>query len=142
MEQSSFLGELVPCGGGDPIPLLRAKLVIGRRDSCDVSLRYPNVSSNHCQLELINGYWHFRDLSSRNGIKVNGERCDAKWVLPGDELSIAKHRFEIRYTPDGDQPPPPDDDPLAVSLMEKAGLSRRRERPDDGRGRLPPAARR
>lgn len=127
MEQRTTYGDLIPCGGGDPIPLLKKSLLIGRRRSCDISLRFPNVSSHHCQLELINGYWHLRDLNSRNGVKVNGVRCDQKWVLPGDELSIARHRYEISYQPDGTEPPPMEEDPFALSLLEKAGLTRRPE---------------
>jgi hypothetical protein len=140
MEHQTTLGELVPCGGGDPIPLLKAKLLIGRRDSCDISLRFPNVSSHHCQLELINGYWNVKDLGSRNGIKVNGVRCDNKWLLPGDEVSIAKHRYEMVYTPDTDAPPPADEDPFAIGLLEKAGLARR-ESQEHRKRQLPPPAR-
>lgn len=132
MEQQTTFGDLIPCGGGDPIPLLRKKLLIGRRRTCDIWLRFPNVSSHHCELELINGYWHLRDLNSRNGVKVNGVRCDQKWVLPGDEVSIARHRYELVYHPEGDAPPPVDEDPFALSLLEKAGLSRR-SRQDDVR---------
>jgi adenylate cyclase len=125
-----MFGELVPCGGGDPIPLVKPKLLLGRRNSCDISLRFPNVSSHHCQLELLNGYWFVRDLNSRNGIKVNGIRCDSKWLMPGDVLSVAKHRFELVYTPEGAPPPPEDDDPFAVSLLEKAGLLPRGRNPE------------
>ncbi len=128
MEPQATFGELIPCGGGDPIPLNRAILLIGRRSNCHISLRFPNVSLEHCELQLINGYWYMRDLNSRNGVKVNGVRCDQKWLLPGDELSIAKHRYELIYHPEGDEPPPVDEDPFAISLLEKAGLARRRER--------------
>ena len=121
-----MLGELIPCGGGDSIPLLKPELLIGRRSRCDIVLQFQNVSSHHCAMELINGYWYVRDLGSRNGIKVNGERCDSKWLLPGDELSIAKHRYEITYTPLSDAPPPEEESPLKMSLMEKAGLVGRR----------------
>ena len=117
-----MLGELVPCGGGDPIPLLKPRLLVGRRTSCDISLRFPNVSSHHCEVELSNGYWRVRDLGSRNGIKVNGIRCDTKWLMPGDVLSVARHRYEVIYEPQTDGPPPEDDDPMAIGLMEKAGL--------------------
>ncbi len=116
------LGYLIPCGGGDPIPLMKEQLLVGRRSKCDISLRFPNVSSQHCSLELQNGYWFVRDLGSRNGLKVNGTRCDSKWLLPGDILSIAKHTFEVSYTPDGDSPPPEEEDILSVGLLEKAGL--------------------
>lgn len=126
-----MFGELVPQGGGDPIPLLKMKLLVGRRDSCDIALRFPNVSSRHCELEMKDGYWLVRDLDSSNGTKINGVRVRAKWILPGDELTLAKHRFKIDYeVPPGSLPPPPiDDSPeniLGTSLMEKAGLVRRR----------------
>ena len=125
----SMLGELIPCGGGDPIPLLKPALVIGRRDRCDITLAFPNISSQHCELVFKNGYWEIRDLNSRNGIKVNEERCDSKWLMPGDVVCIAKHRFEIHYEPDPSAPPPVEEDAFAMSLMEKAGLAKREERP-------------
>jgi len=117
-----MLGELNPCGGGDSIPLLHEKLLIGRRSSCDVHLDLPNVSSHHCELELQSGYWHVRDLGSTNGIKVNGERTLRRCLMPGDELQVAKSRFRIEYIVTGDGPVPEEPDPLAMSLMEKAGL--------------------
>lgn len=124
-----MLGELIPCGGGDPIPLLKPALLIGRRDRCDITLAFPNISSQHCELVFKNGYWEIRDLNSRNGIKVNDERCDSKWLMPGDVVSIAKHRYEIQYEPDASAPPPEEEDAFEMSLMEKAGLAKREERP-------------
>jgi adenylate cyclase len=139
VEQITMLGELVPCGGGDPIPLLKPKLLIGRRSQCDIILEFPNISGQHCLLELLNSYWHVRDLRSRNGIKVNGQRCDSHWLFPGDQLTIAKHRYEVTYQPSADAPKPEEEDPFALSLLEKAGLMRREEQ--DRRVRLPPSAR-
>ena len=121
-----MLGELVPVGGGDNIPLRVPKLVIGRRASCDIVLEFPNVSSQHCELNYLNGYWQIRDLGSRNGIKVNGERFDEQWLFPGDEILIAKHHFEIQYEPVGDAPPQ-EEDPFALGLLEKAGLQKQRD---------------
>lgn len=134
------LGQLIPRGGGDPIPLLKSRVVIGRRENCDIVLEFPNVSSQHCSLEIQNGYWMVRDLRSRNGIKVNGERTDSKFLLPGDELAIAKHRFQISYQPAADAPPPVEEDPFAISLLEKAGLLKQQE--ERRRMSLPPAAKR
>ncbi|QDU06445.1 FHA domain protein [Gimesia chilikensis] len=132
-----MLGELNPCGGGDPIPLLSEVLLVGRRSKCDITLQFPNVSSHHCQLEFINGYWRIRDMNSRNGIKVNGQRCDMKWLLPGDKVAIAKHEYEINYTPQSDEPPPEEENPFEMSLMEKAGLVKPERRPE--RPMAPPA---
>lgn len=121
-------GELNPLGGGDPIPLKRQKLLVGRRPTCDLCLPFPNVSSQHCELEMKNGYWHIQDLGSSNGLKVNGARVESKFLLPGDELTIAKHRFAIQYEPLSDAPPPEDANPFSLSLMEKAGLVNKRRR--------------
>ena len=121
-------GELIPIGGGDPIPLLKKNLLVGRRESCDIVLRFSNVSAHHCQLFCNGGYWFVKDLKSRNGVKVNGSRVSEKRLDPGDELSIAKHRYDVRYSPHdlGAVGPPPVDDQTAdlmkQSLLERAGL--------------------
>src|SRR5437868_220459 len=121
-----MLGELNPCGGGDPIPLVKGTLVVGRQPfpRCDITLEFPNVSSRHCEFRLMNGYWYVRDLGSRNGIKVNGIRCDSHWLMPGDVVSVSKHRFEVNYSPNGAPPPEAEPDLFSVGLLEKAGLSR------------------
>lgn len=117
-----MLGILNPCGGGDPIPLVRSKLLVGRRPSCDIVLAFANVSSHHCELELRNGYWHVRDLGSSNGVKVNGERCTSHCLFPGDELQVSKHAFRIQYDVAADAEAPEEENPMAMGLLEKAGL--------------------
>jgi len=125
-----MFGELIPQGGGDPIPLLKKNLLVGRRESCDIVLRFANVSAHHCQLTLVGGYWYVKDLKSRNGIKVNGLRVTEKRLDPGDTLSVAKHNYEVRYSPIdlGAVGPPPAEslerEVLSKSLLERAGLER------------------
>ena len=127
-----MFGELVPVGGGDPIPLLKKELLIGRRESCDIVLRFSNVSAHHCELIAISGYWYVRDLNSRNGVKVNGVRVKDKRIDPGDIFSVAKHKYEVVYSPvdhlGAMGPPPPDTvetDVFSKSLLERAGLERK-----------------
>lgn len=130
-------GELVPIGGGDPIPLRKDKLLIGRRESCDVVLRFANVSAHHCRLMVECGYWFVKDLDSRNGTKVNETRVTKKRIDPGDVLAIAKHKYEVQYDPvelGAAGPPPPDEDHLADiiggrGLLDRAGLKRRKQAP-------------
>jgi len=142
-------GELTPVGGGDPIPLLKKTLLVGRRESCDIVLRFSNVSAHHCRLTLSNGYWFIKDLGSRNGTKVNGFRVTEKCLRPSDEVSVAKHKYKIQYSPDelGAVGPPPDDEDLAAdilgkSLLERAGIreekskSKRYNVLDDGPGQI------
>ena len=83
-------GELIPVGGGDPIPLLKTELLVGRRESCDIVLRFANVSAHHCKMEVRDGYWYVVDQNSRNGTKVNGVQVDEKRLDPGDVLAVAR----------------------------------------------------
>lgn len=121
-------GELIPLGGGDPIPLLKKQLLVGRRESCDIVLRFANVSAHHCQLFVNGGYWYIRDMKSRNGVKVNGIKVQEKRIDPGDQVAVAKHKYELMYSPSdlgAVGPPPPDDLPTEImteSLLSRAGL--------------------
>lgn len=130
-------GELIPLGGGDTIQLKKKQLLIGRRESCDIILRFANVSAHHCELLVKNGYWYIRDLQSRNGVKVNGLKVQEKRIASGDTVSISKHKYELIYSPadlGAIGPPPADDVPaeiLGESLLSRAGVksSSRSERP-------------
>jgi pSer/pThr/pTyr-binding forkhead associated (FHA) protein len=99
---TKVLGILTPMGGGDPVPLIKAEVVVGRRPSCDISLDYQNVSGKHCVFRLINSVWHVRDLGSTNGTTVNGSQIASEHsIMPDDEVGIASHFFTIDYEPGG-----------------------------------------
>jgi adenylate cyclase len=122
-------GELQPIGGGDPIPLIREALTIGRRESCDICLRLPNISGLHAQLSFRNGYWYIRDMNSTNGVKVNGLRIQEKLLHPRDEVSIGKRKYIIQYELPADRralDEVVEEDIMSQSLLEKAGLERRK----------------
>jgi adenylate cyclase len=128
------LGELVPVGGGDAIPLVGDVMTIGRRESCDICLKFQNISGTHCELSLRNGVWHLRDLNSTNGVKVNGERTLRRPLRPGDEIDIAKHKYIIQYQIGAEVKldevfAEQEENVFGQSLMEKAGL----QKPKDGR---------
>lgn len=125
-------GQLTPCGGGDPIPLIKKRLLVGRRGEADIQLKFKNVSGQHCRMTLESGYWFVQDLNSRNGTKVESRQIMRKRVDPGSKLSIAKHDYILEYDPTllGAYGTPPADDDfveelMKSSLMDRAGLSRR-----------------
>jgi len=142
-----MFGHLSPLGGGDDIPLIQEKLKVGRRESCDIVLRFSNVSAHHCELYLEGGYWYVRDDNSKNGVKVNNKRVQHKRLDPGDTLHIAKHKYEIVYNPieNGATGPPPSEEDhtaeiMGKSLLERAGMLRRsltsrKDLEDPGRSR-------
>lgn len=123
-------GQLVPLGGGDTIELKKKKLLVGRRESCDVILRFANVSAHHCELWFDGGYLYVRDLQSRNGVKVNGVRVPESRLDPGDTLSVAKHNYRVDYSPAdlGAVGPPPTENRareiMSTSLLARAGLQK------------------
>ena len=109
-------------------PLLKKQLLVGRRESCDIVLRFANVSAHHCQIFVNGGYWYVRDLQSRNGVKVNNIHAQEKRIDPGDTLSVAKHNYDLQYSPadlGAVGPPPAADLPAEImteSLLSRAGL--------------------
>lgn len=125
-------GELVPVGGGETIPLVRSPMVLGRRETCDICLPFPNISGKHCELSFRNGYWVIRDLGSKNGMKVNGDKLQAdgkKALAPGDTITIAKRDYTIQYVladrmsrMEEMMLEEEEDDIMGVPLLEKAGL--------------------
>ena len=72
---------------------------------------------------------HFVGLDA-GGLRVATLR---KRLDPGDTLSVAKHKYELRYSPVDDLgasgPPPAEEEPirdiLSQSLLDRAGLKRR-----------------
>jgi adenylate cyclase len=134
-------GQLIPISGGDPIPLIRESLTVGRLESCDIPLRLPNVSKTHCRLIFHNGLWWIEDMGSTNGVKVNGIRVTRKVLHPEDTITIAKRTYTIDYTPPVGQNALDEvleDDPMSQPLLEKAGLIRPRREDEryNPKGRL------
>jgi len=132
MSEGHF-GELVPVGGGDAIPLVSEVMTLGRRESCDICLKFQNISGSHCELAIKDGVWHLRDLGSTNGVKVNGDRTLRRPLRPGDEISIANHKYTIHYQlPSGSTIEDvfiQDEDVFGQSLLEKAGLEKAPKKP-------------
>ena len=78
------------------IPVKR--FLIGRGDDCHMRPKSEAISRNHCAI-LINEEEDkvvIRDLNSRNGTYVNGERLAADQPLQtGDHLRIGRLEFEV-----------------------------------------------
>ena len=90
------------------------------------------ISRQHAKLHARQDGLYISDLGSRNGTRVDGARCamhESKWLLNGQQLSVASYRYHINYTHPANRPPP---DAAEVSfgrsLLDKAGLNRRKDK--------------
>ena len=84
--------------GAQLVPLETARVTLGRATSNDVPLPWDTRASRlHAVLEHLAAGWCVRDLSSRNGTFLNGERVDRDRPLAGgDEIRIGGTRLVFR----------------------------------------------
>ena len=81
---------------------LRGKnsVIIGRNSS-DLKLSDIMISRYHARLKEVDGRWYVRDLGSRNGTKLNGERLLRTHALrEGDLIATGLTVLEFHVLPD------------------------------------------
>lgn len=90
-EQSAQIpgGAFLIVGGSEIFPLNQAIINIGRKKDNHLVLDSPQISRRHAQLRAINGAYHFFDLGSTGGSKVNGERARSATLMAGDVINLA-----------------------------------------------------
>ena len=75
--------------------LLVGNVIIGRDPACHVSEPDPLLSRRHAEvIANVHGV-SVRDLNSRNGILVNGEKTREQVLLPGDVVQLG--HVQVRY---------------------------------------------
>jgi pSer/pThr/pTyr-binding forkhead associated (FHA) protein len=119
---NGVLGRLVPLGGGPDHPLRSTRVTVGRKAPAQIVIERSTVSGSHCELELLEGYWFVRDLGSRNGTRIDGEKISEGWVLPNGRLTIGDQRFQLEYTATGPRPIGAIKVRTDRSLLEQAGI--------------------
>jgi hypothetical protein len=73
-----------------PLPLGPTDVSIGSAETCSLPLHDPTgrVSRLHASLVRERENWLLRDLSSKNGVRLNGAHCSQIGLEPGDEIGI------------------------------------------------------
>jgi len=96
--------EVTEWGESRLVVLEGSRLTIGRSSGNDVTVAADaEVSRFHALLERVASGWMVRDLSSKNGTFVNGERISADRPLRnGDEIQIGRVRVVFRGEPGSD----------------------------------------
>lgn len=94
--------QLVVASGskkGLVIPINSPKFIIGRAEDCHLKPRSELISRYHCTIISEDGYAAVRDLASKNGVYINGERVSLESELKnGDQLSIGPLEFTVQLS--------------------------------------------
>lgn len=71
--------------------------ILGRSSGAEIRLTDRWTSRRHCEIDQVDGALMVRDIGSRHGTFVNGERVDHAHLLPGDKLTVGLMSFEVQY---------------------------------------------
>ncbi|MEX2139834.1 MAG: sigma 54-interacting transcriptional regulator [Pirellulales bacterium] len=100
---------------------------IGRGTECTVMLNDPLCSRVHAVVQFNNHRWQIRDIESRNGTFVNGQRIDEAVLDNGHSVRIGSAEFAFEIS----------DEPLTVydpaEGVQQTLVSDRPITPDSGR---------
>jgi pSer/pThr/pTyr-binding forkhead associated (FHA) protein len=99
-------GALEIEGLDEPVPLDARALLIGRRETADISLTENAASSAHALVLVADGKHLVRDLNSRTGTFVNGVKVHEHVLSPGDVIRVGETSF--RYIKTAGAAPRPD----------------------------------
>lgn len=78
------------------VPLSRSSVAIGRLPENTIHFNDEGISRHHCVIEpAAGGGWQLRDLKSKNGTKLNGEKVPVGKLSNGDTIRLGQ--LEIRY---------------------------------------------
>lgn len=81
---------------GKEIKIVQTPFVIGRQDDCQLRPKSDAISRRHCELVIVDSQLIARDLGSKNGTYVNGDRIVGDRVLRfGDHLKVGPLEFEV-----------------------------------------------
>lgn len=79
------------------VPLIRDEITVGRQEGNTVRLTEQNISRRHARFIKEGGVLFVEDLSSYNGIKVNGTLIGAKTGLKdGDQILIGDYKLGLK----------------------------------------------
>src|SRR4029077_6104541 len=79
------------------VPLIRDEITIGRKDGNTIRLTERNVSRRHAKLTKQNGSLFIEDLSSHNGIRVNGNKGAGRLAIAdGDRIQIGDYTIALK----------------------------------------------
>lgn len=101
-EKQGIIRAWLCCEPLPPIPLgPKFEVTIGRNELNDLVLPHKSVSRNHATIKVHGTTLDIEDLTSSNGIFINGEKRKKHILNVGDQLQIGPYELSIR-APDFD----------------------------------------
>jgi EAL domain-containing protein (putative c-di-GMP-specific phosphodiesterase class I) len=113
---SAYLERYLEAGGpAERITLWKLPFILGRSDTADHTVYSGKVSKEHAAIEVTDGRYVVRDLSSTNGTFVNGQRTATHVLADGDIVHLAHVEFCFRHG----RPSAPDESIDGQRLVEQ-----------------------
>jgi hypothetical protein len=101
-------------------PLDHDRLTVGSDPSSDLVADRHGLSRVHCAFERYGEAWSVRDLGSRNGTFVNGDRVVGERALhAGDEIMLGNLRITFHSLDTGSRPTEGLQQPPALTQRER-----------------------
>ena len=91
---------------GLSVPLMPGRYTLGRGEQADVRVDSPDLSRLHCEIDVTrDGLVRVRDLGSRNGTDLNGQRLTGPVRVGPQDIVSAAGRVPFRVLPVADLGP-------------------------------------
>jgi pSer/pThr/pTyr-binding forkhead associated (FHA) protein len=92
MEKLVVMGD---DGSPQEFPLGGKRMLIGRDEICDITLKDRSVSRHHATLLKVFGGYSIEDEQSTNGTRVNGNAITKRFLKHGDLIEVGKYHLRF-----------------------------------------------
>jgi len=111
--QSDRLVLIAGPGQGQEFVLGTDRIVVGRGEECEISVNHPSVSRVHAEIRRVaEGRWEAVDLSSANGVRINGVEMPQSLLDSRDVIELGD--VILKFLPAGEIYIPGPDEALRI----------------------------
>jgi hypothetical protein len=101
------------------VVLKQAVTTIGRKSSCDISIKDPAVSGNHARIVKVGKNYIIQDTNSTNGVVIGGEKIKQHILKNSDVIRLGTHHMKIFMSVKKPKPAKPDRTELPTLARDK-----------------------
>lgn len=82
-----------------PLPIAELPCRVGRGNQCPLRMPHATVSTIHAEFDVLGDQLHLRDLGSRNGTFINGQRVGTTYFPLNADVLLQFGELLFRLTP-------------------------------------------